>query len=190
MKSISFKLTSTAPLLMHSCQAADPRNPFAKQLKAISSKRKKTDEDHEDMSKIEFLAGLYFNEESGYHLPADLLSAAMLASAKQFKLGSAWKQAVMIIDDAALTFKDADKSPDYLFQKGAYVDVRAVKVGTARIMRTRPRINNWSTTVTMLFDAEKINDTEIVQIVSNAGKYIGFCDNRPRYGRFDVEKIN
>jgi len=189
MNTLSFKLKSEAPLLMHSSQAANPRNVYAKMLKEVSSKRKKTDEDHDEMSRIEFLAGAYHDEVIGYHLPADLIDACFYGSAKQFRLGSLWKQAVLVVEDSPLIFKDNNKEPEELFAINSYVDVRSVKIGTARVMRTRPKINDWSLSLNLFYDEDKINESEVVQIVNNAGKYVGFCDNRPRFGRFSVERV-
>jgi hypothetical protein len=45
-KLLSLTIVGTAPLLMHNGQTADPLNKYAKMLKSVSGKRKKTEADH------------------------------------------------------------------------------------------------------------------------------------------------
>ena len=58
MEIITVKLTGTRPLLMHADVFADPLNPLTKAHKALTSKRKNTDDDHEAIAKSEWRARL------------------------------------------------------------------------------------------------------------------------------------
>ena len=77
-----YRLQSSAPLLMHNGQTANPLHPLAKKLKQVSSKRTKTDADYEEMARIEFLAGLYMAED-GPVLPEHVIDAMLIAAAKK-----------------------------------------------------------------------------------------------------------
>lgn len=189
MKNLKFKLTSTVPLLMHNDTLSNPLHPTTKRMKEITGKRKKTDEDIELMSEIEFLSSLYHDDETGYHLPSRVIDSALIVSAKQFKLGTAFKQACFVDSDAPLDFPNKNKSPIQLFAIPEYRDLRSVKVGQAKIIRCRPIIKNWTTEISVNVDEAKLSIGEVEQIVTNAGLYVGFCDYRPRYGRFSVEKL-
>ena len=57
MNTLQLTIKGVSPLLLHNGQTANPLNKYARQLKAVSGKRNKTDEDFEAMAKIEFLAG-------------------------------------------------------------------------------------------------------------------------------------
>lgn len=187
---IKFWAIGTAPLMMHSDQAVNPRNKYSIAMKEITSKRKKTEEDLDLLSQIEWESGLYWDEKNGYYLPERVISGALLASSKQFKLGQLFKQGVMVIEDkASLHFPDKDLKPENLFKKQEYVDFRNVRVQQSKVMRTRPIFPEWSVEFTLGLIGEKFNKKELIQVVENAGKYVGFGDYRPRYGRFDVEVV-
>jgi hypothetical protein len=78
-QTLTYKLTSSAPLIMHNGQTADPLNKWSKSLKQISSKRMKTDADYEEMARIEFMAGLYLGKD-GPVVPANLIDALILST--------------------------------------------------------------------------------------------------------------
>jgi predicted ribonuclease YlaK len=185
MKTLVFEIQSIVPLLMHDDKTANPLNEYTKKLKALTGKRKKTDEDHGAIAEVEWNASLYY-ENGKYIIPTKVLEATLLASAKQFKKGTLLKQCVIVSDDLELRFKDSNIKPAKLYQKLEYVDMRTVKIGQAKTTRCRPKFDNWSGEFTVILDDEKLNAEEIEQIVSNAGKYVGLCDYRPRYGRFEV----
>lgn len=185
MKTLVFQIESIVPLLMHDDKTANPLNEYAKKLKSLTGKRKKTDEDYALIAEVEWNASLYY-ENGNYIIPTKVIEAALLASAKQFKKGTLLKQCVIVADDMVLDFKDNNLKPDKLFKKLEYVDMRTVKIGQAKTTRCRPKFDNWKGEFTVILDEEKLNSEEIEQIVSNAGKYVGMCDYRPRYGRFQI----
>ena len=65
-------------MIMHNGQTCDPMNKFARAIKEISGKRKKTDEDYAEMGRLEWIAGLYVNEEGKLIIPADVLDSALI----------------------------------------------------------------------------------------------------------------
>ena len=189
MKTIQIMIKGIAPMLMHSDVTANPLNEWTKKLKEVTSKRKKTDEDHAEISKIEFQASMYYDKEHGYYVPAQNIEACLLNSAKMFKLGTLIKQAVLISENGTFVFPDKDTTPEKLYKKSLYVDMRTVKIGTSKTVRTRPIFMEWASSFTVFIDEDKMNITELKQIVENAGKYVGIGDYRPRYGRFEVVKF-
>jgi len=186
MKTVQFTIESVSPMLMHSDRTANPLNSHAKALKAITGKRKKTDEDHYEIAKLEFIASCYHNGK--WHIPSANFEAMLLASAKHFKLGTTIKQALLVPDDAEFVFDDNKLTPTDLFKIDDYVDQRTVKVGMAKTIRTRPIFNSWTVKFTCWLDVDKMNVEQLVQIVENAGRYVGLGDYRPRYGRFQIVK--
>jgi hypothetical protein len=77
---------------------ANPLNPFSKELKAVSSKRVKTDADYAEMARIEFVGSLYMHSELGPVIPGANVEAAILAAAKKTKEGPLAKCAVFSAD--------------------------------------------------------------------------------------------
>lgn len=186
MQIIEFNIRGISPLLMHSDQLANPLHPATKAHKELTSKRKKTDADHEDIAKSEWLASLYYDEEIGIHIPGQNLDATMVESAKLQKLGKHVKRAAMVVEDRIpLKFK-GPKDPLALFEDKRFVDVRGVKVMAAKLMRCRPIFREWELTFNVQLDEEVMNESEIRKIVSDGGRFIGLCDYRPRFGKFEV----
>ena len=50
-------ITGTSALLMHNARLADPLDPITKEKAKVSSKRKKTEEDQELLSHLEWQGG-------------------------------------------------------------------------------------------------------------------------------------
>lgn len=98
METITLKLKSTAPMLMHSDRFANPLDPATKAHKELTSKRKKTDEDHEAIAVSEFNGSLYIDPD-GPFIPSMNLEAAFVEAAKMQKLGKHAKRALMILED-------------------------------------------------------------------------------------------
>lgn len=184
---INFKIRSVVPLLMHSERSVNPFEPLVKQMKSITGKRKKTDEDLIEIARLEFLLSLY-HDGKHYFIPAVNVFATGREAAKQLKLGTAWKQAIIVDNDATFDFKHKSKSPDELWDLVEYRDVRSVGVNGSKIMRTRPIFKEWSSEFTIFFDETKFNHQQIIDIIKLAGQYTGLGDYRPRFGRFEIEE--
>jgi hypothetical protein len=70
-----------------------------------------------------------------------------------------------------------------------YSDVRAVLVNNSRVMRTRPIFRQWAIEFAAEFDDEQINADQLIKAAQDAGRMVGLCDYRPKYGRFSVEVL-
>lgn len=189
MKTIKFKITGASPLLMHDDKTANPLDDYSKKLKPLNAKRKKTYDDYAKIAAIEWEASLYYTKEKGYYIKSECFEASFLEAAKSKKLGNVFKQSVNIPDNPVLVFPHMELTPDKLFEKSQYVDMRTVKVMRNKVMRCRPIFNEWSCEVTIWFYETRLDESEIEQIVEYAAQYIGVCDYRPKYGRFTAERI-
>ncbi|MFM2054707.1 MAG: hypothetical protein RL456_2744 [Pseudomonadota bacterium] len=189
MRTVTLKLIGTSPMLLHSDRGANPIAPETVAHKALTSKRKKTDEDHIAIARSEYMLGFYPGND--VVIPTTNVKSAIVEGAKLNKLGSAFNRVVMILDDVARIQHSGPNGKDRMWGTPACVDARSVKVGTARLMRYRPRLNDWSLTVDVVFDEKMIEQAQIVTAAENAGRYIGIGDYRPArggaFGRFNVE---
>lgn len=186
-KTAKFKLTSDCPMLMHNGQTADPLNEFAKAMKQISSKRKKTDADHEEMARIEFLAGLYVGPD-GPIIPAANVDSMMIAAAKKHKEGPLAKSGAFCVKDARLEY-DGPRAPDELWKDERFRHRALVRVTTSRVARTRPVFNEWSAVVEVNYEDSVVNFGRVEEWFWTAGTQIGLGDWRPQHGRFSVEHL-
>lgn len=62
-------------------------------------------------------------------------------------------------------------------------------VQRARIVRARPRFDDWELSFQIINTDERIRKETLKQILSDAGRYFGIGDYHPRFGRFEVIKF-
>jgi len=187
MQELTVKIKGISPCIQHNGQMCDPLNPYTKQMKEISGKRKKTDEDQIAMARIEWEAGLYLDKNGRVVWPGTNLERMILDAAKKIKMGTLVKSALMIPNDSIL---DADYPKDLDKMFDACRIASKVKVGQASIIRTRPIFDNWKMTFVILYNEDLINKRDLEQILEIAGQQIGLGDWRPRFGRFVVESVS
>lgn len=199
-------INGAADLINHNGQTADPRNEFAKQMKAISGKRKKTDADLDQLARIEWFAGLYVGrikdddkETARLTLPGHVIEAALVGGAKKSKRGVQAKSGLFVTDAGTLDFPGSPSSAlpkadlqtwlDNLFEQGENTLTVGVKVGQAKVMRTRPKFEDWSSSFVAEFDDAVLTLGDVKEIMDDAGRLVGVGDWRPKYGRFTVGSV-
>jgi hypothetical protein len=187
MKTVKVKISGTAPLLMHSDRFANPLDPLTKTHKALTATRKKTDDIHLAIAKSEFKGSCYWAEKHGFFIPAQNMESCLVGAAKLDKLGVKFKQGVRVLEDVLPLDGHAKDTPDQLWENPDHVDVRGVKVTTSKLMRYRPIFKRWSTSATVAFNEDIVNEGEVMKALTDAGALIGLGDYRPRFGRFSIE---
>jgi hypothetical protein len=201
----TFTIKGIGPMLMHCGQTADPLNQFARAMKAQSAKRNKTDDDLAALSLLEWWAGLYTDktlkvdseaqvnvpEGTGLVLPAHVLDSCIREGARKIKAGKLISAGVIV--ERPAKFKAAgvkslvNASADEQFHFRC-----AVKVGTSKVMRTRPIFNEWSASFSICMDSEVVDLPTVKQSLEAAGRLVGVGDWRPgapkggSYGRFTL----
>ena len=184
MKKIKCEFHGISPIILHSCQCVNPLHPLSIEIKNITSKRKKTEEDLIALSNLEWEAGLYWDDEVGVYIPAENIEATIREGGKASKAGK-----LIVKGFVCETLKPKleigeNLTKEQMLNDNRFRDVRMMKVQQARVMRTRPRFNTWNLTFIASYD-EKIMDFEtLVNAISYSGSYIGLCDSRPKYGKF------
>ena len=186
LNQLNVSIKGVSPLLLHNGQTADPTNKYSRQLKEVSGKRKKTDEDFAEMSRIEWHAGLYVNQQQKIIIPARCIEASICEGAKKSKLGKAFKSSVFVLDDAVLDIGKKYGVASDLWHDEQYRDIQGVRVGQSRVMRTRPIFFNWGIDFIVTYDDEQVNLADVRRAIVDAGSKSGLGDFRPRYGRFEV----
>lgn len=186
MEKIKVTLTGVSPLLMHSDRFSNPLDPMAKAHKELTSKRKKTDEDHEAIAYSEWRGAIYHDKKLGPYIPAMNIEATVMEAAKLQKLGKKFKSALMVIEDKVRLDYEGPRDIDSMFADPAFVDVRSVKVQQARLQRCRPKFDQWSISFTLAFNPAVVDRREVVKALEDGGQLVGLCDFRPRFGKFEV----
>jgi hypothetical protein len=191
---VEYKLTGDAPLVVKCAQMADTMNRFAKELKSITSKRMKTDADHEEMARIEHAGSLYMAPGVGPIIPADNITAAIREGAKKTKEGKIAQSAVFGADPGYFKLEyDGPRTPEELFAdttprstpyaEGFRFTVPVVR-SNSRIISTRPIFHDWSLDVALMYEDSIINFAQLDRWIKKAGTMSGLCEWRPRFGRF------
>lgn len=185
MNTTTITIKGLTPLIMHNGQLADPLNAATKALSRLTSKKKKTDDDHLEVRKCEWYGGLYVDEKGAPCLPGEVIEAALVEGAKKFKLGKMTKGGVIVFGNFALEY-EGPKSIDKLWSHGGFLKCAGVKIQGKRIIRSRPIFPAWSCTFDVQWDPSLVKDEEqLMEIAESAGQ-TGIGDWRPKYGRFEV----
>jgi hypothetical protein len=172
-------------LIMHNEQLADPLNEWTRLIAAISKKRNKTEADHMEIARLEFLGGLYTNE-NGPCLPAWNVLRCLQDGATRHKRGRDVLRGIYPLTETTdLAYSgDDERVPDNLWKLGGFSLRKTVGVQRSRTVRTRPIFNDWKLDLEVEVDPV-IFDLDSLQVFwKDAGTYAGLGDMRPVYGRF------
>lgn len=186
MKTLKMTWKGVTPLLMNDCKGVNVLLPLVREKKKYTGKRTKTEEDLATISDLEWEIALYWNDEVGVHVPVECIAASIINGAKSIKKGKDVERYTDVQGMHIPLDYGAKLSLDELRKDYKFRDVRAVAVKRARVIRTRARFTKWSLTFDLTYDEQKIDIDTIVQAVDYAGKYVGLCDYRPKYGKFEA----
>lgn len=156
-------------------------------MKQTSSKRAKTDADYEEMARIEFLASLYL-APNGPVLPSFVFDATLVNGAKKSKEGMSAKSGAFCLDNAVLEY-DGPRTAEELWRDERFRHVALVRVGNARVARTRPIFTEWSAVVSVNIETGIVNPARVDDWLAVAGAQVGIGDWRPQHGRFQAKRL-
>lgn len=190
---VRFHMQGTSPLLMHNPQMVDPMFEINREIKALTGKRKKTDDDFRQIEKLEWYGGLYLDEngdgKSRLVQPTSKPRKATVEAGKTCKLGKSVERSLTFERISVPLQYDGPEDVDELWGAGTrYVSRLSVGIGNKRVMRVRPKFFPWAMAADALFLEDVLNFEELVRLAELAGRGIGIGDNRVNgYGRFDVK---
>jgi len=182
-----YHITGEAPLLMHNGQLSDPLNAYAKAIKKITDKRKRTDADHEEVGRLEWHGSLYLFEGK-LCIPLTAIKATLLRAGMTLKKGPRVKAGIVCEVHATLEY-EGPTEPDALWKDGRFRHRGTKALRGRRVVRTRPIFFPWSADLLIAFSDEQLSHGEVDEIVSIAGHTVGLLEERPEYGRFSVHKL-
>jgi len=167
---ISVTITGIAALLQHRF-VVDEEDPIANKHSGFK--------DYSDDVK----KSLYLTEDGKLCQTADQIMGSMIKAAVNFKIPGKGKKTYKDLTKAALIV-----TPEYIPHKIQTwrVDRRGVRIGMARIIRERPRLDEWELDFSIEAIDKQFPFSAIKDILDEAGKFHGIGDFRPRFGRFTV----
>lgn len=188
MKIVRLRFNGACPLLMHSERGANPLDKAVQAHKELTSKRQKTEDDQLAIAWSEYKLAIYHDEQLGPYIPATNIDRCIQVGAQANKLGKKFAASARCTKDKIKLLYSGPSDVQGLYDAG-YVDVRSVGVQRARVMRVRPLFRSWSVEFDFAYDESELDESNIIIAAETAGRIVGLCDYRPRFGRFDVEVV-
>jgi len=189
MYTINVKIKGISPLLQH-------RFPVPKLEDLGKGATKQTGASITDVDRWQEY--LYMTKDGEIYQPASHIEGALVKAATSFKIQGKgrktykdlFRATVFVQPEQILHGMYASEELDTDADKPLYLDMRPVKIGTARIVRIRPAFKaGWE----LEFQIEVLDDSIAPELVNDiltlAGRTVGIGDYRPKFGRFMVTKF-
>jgi len=173
MEVYKVKIRGIKPLLMH--------NPVGN-ISNVPTRRRSEIPDPEKEAE----SYLYKDPEGNICIPAYMIKACIRSAGRNYRVKQRYSTY------ASMIRAGIDIEPEYIPLKhnGWMVDVRPVVVKGNRILRARPRFDEWELEFKLINKDPAILKFDIIKkILEDAGKYYGLGDYRPEFGLFEVIEI-
>ena len=176
MEKFKVEIRGTRPLLMNSCRhmIEERENKPSRGMKEITSK--------EEAEKL-----LYLDKEENIVVPSLTILACLRKSAVNFKVPGRGKKTYKDFIYAGIGIEP--REIPLITSNGWEVDLQIVVIGNGRIVKPRPRFDEWK----LNFEAEIldviITPSTLKEILVDAGKFNGLLDFRPLFGLFEITEF-
>lgn len=131
-----------------------------------------------------------YRDDDGIYEPASHIEASLRRAAANFKMpGKRGRSYKMLIASSIEVWPDAipHKITDWK------TDARPVVVQRARVIRYRPRFDQWALDFEIRATDDELPKDVLNQVLTYAGQYVGIGDWRPekmgKYGKFIVTRF-
>ena len=141
---------------------------------------------------VEAEAGLYRTAEGIIYQPAQHILSALKKVASDYKVPGKARKTFQSYIFAGISIQplqipllggENGEAPTY------EIDLQPAVIGRARIMRSRPRFDQWALEF-QLEILDPIIPPEVArQLLSDAGRFAGLGDYRPLFGLFELERF-
>jgi len=191
---ITLDITGRSPLLHHNIQLSDPDFPIVRQIKALTDKRKRTEQDRREIERLEWFGGLILapNGDGANH-PAWKSAAirkCLIESGTISREGKTVARALAFRDVYVPLVYDGPGKIEKLWENESFRNRASIGIGMKRTMRMRPQFMPWALSISGILLEDVIDIDTFTRIVERAGLAIGMGDNRVNgYGRFDAKVV-
>lgn len=185
-----WKLTGLSPLLQN-----NPANTMTSAPDELKANTKKVYDDQEETD-----MRVYKDTDGTFYHPATSIRLALLEASKGRKVGKKGARSVVagavFPAETRLTILNGNGKPLMKYE----MEKNRMKVGTAGILRCRPRFDKWSMKVALEVDTDFVKPDWVTELLNIAGRTIGIGDSRPdtskgksgvgSFGRFSAELVS
>lgn len=195
---LRFHITGDAPLIMNNGHAQDRKLAINQQRTKIQSNRHKTEQDLDELERLDFLVALYLDLDEnknevpvipGENIEGCLFGKSGAASATKGITRKNAAAAIFVEGSFPLQY-DGPKNKDELQKLDEFqFRTKAVRSGISNYI-IRPIFHDWAADIEILYNDELIDAAVVAELLEYAGQNVGLCDWRPKYGRFSVEQID
>lgn len=195
IQSLRVKFTGFCPLLQNNPQTVDIFNKYAKEKAALTSKRKKTDEDVLEVRRIEIESKVHWKDKVGVIIPSSwIMSSIAKNSFKQAKISKDnARGGIFIVEQyAPLRYDGMEKVKSVKDISGneRFNILMILPQQQVRLAKAFPIFHKWSFEFNVEFDNTILSQDELIKILEYGAKYNGFGDFRPTFGRATIEVAN
>jgi hypothetical protein len=195
-KQVKLLFEGVRPLLQNNVRKANPLDPAAKALSELTSKRKKTDADHAQIQHVEWLGGLYHDEQLGPYVKAEAIERSIQDGARLSKGGKTIERGLFVFgdegNDLVPIIYSGPRDIEGLWaerDQGGYCYTTAVGIAGKKTIRSRPQFRKWMLEFSAVLEDELLSAEDLIHYARQAGRFIGIGDRRPRYGRYTVQVL-
>lgn len=180
MREIDVEIEGLAPLMMHS-----PKGMFVQEGSTRSTMKKVDPKEEAEM-------GSYRNKEGYLYIPVEAVRGCLLNGASFKKVGKYSAKSILAGNVRI------EPMEILLGTKNYEIDIRTVVLSQGkkrnRIIRARPRLDEWKAKFKIIYNENFIGDPSIIKAcLEDAGGRVGLLEYRPQtggnYGIFKVTKF-
>jgi hypothetical protein len=184
---VKLNLSGVSPLIPQSDRLVNPLDPLTKEIKSLTGKRKKTDDDHYQIAKLEWIGALYFDPSIGPFIPTVNIAGSIRDGAKFSKLGSTVERALVMDPNPAPILYRGPRDLDGLWADESYRFSKSVVVNAgSRTMRCRPIFGQWALECEGQLQEDVLDPDVFERVARDAGQLVGLGGyRRGGYGRYE-----
>lgn len=136
------------------------------------------------MARLEWYGALYIAHGKPC-IPGLVMDASLVDAAKKVRKGKQATAGLFSVGEFPLEH-GGPEDIDALWEDERFRFSSSVRIQKNRVMRMRPRFPAWEANIEICFDDRQLNENDIREFLSIAGRDVGIMDWRPRFGRFEI----
>lgn len=182
---MDLRLEGVTPLLMNSGEV-DPDSPDVRAFEALAQVRKKSQEQKAQLRQMEWTLCMYYEDGLGPYIPGKNVHEMLAQAATKWRRGADVTRSVVVTDYRIALDYDGPRDIEALWQPDYRYTAMVANAGISkgRVLRTRPKFDEWVLETQLAFDPEDMDADTLVLIVERSQKY-GLGDYRTGpFGRF------